>query len=194
MKFSKVVITENKKVYPGLGNIVYRASNKIATKLTNFKGEEATSGIAYDFVVSWNDNTADHSTDGNGKFKCETFRGNLCDQIFFKAQAELLNQPYLKYNKAFVEKEVESNKWNLVSIPMKNIYAGDFFVPQTTGREESKTAFSAMKFDETSDNRVAAPVYQRNWDSNETQVVDGGTQYKVHDFDGNNISIERMLR
>ena len=192
MKFSKVVITENKKVYPGLDNIVYRASNDIATKLTNFKGEEATSGIEYDFVVSWNDNTADHSTDGNGKFKCETFRGNLCDQIFFKAQAELLNQPYLIYNKAFVEKEVESNKWNLVSTPMKNIYAGDFFVPLTTGREESKTAFSAMKFDGTSDNRVEAPVYQRNWDSNETQIVDGGTQYKVHDFDGNNISIESI--
>ena len=195
MKFSKVVIPENKLVYPGLGNIVYRVSNDIATKLTNFKGEEATSGIAYDFVVTCNDNTADpddHSTDGNGTFKCETFHGNLCDQIFFKAQAELLNQPYLIYNKAFVEKEVESNKWNLVSTPMKNIYAGDFFVPKTTGREESKTAFSAMNFDGTSDNRVAAPVYQRNWDSNETQIVDGGTQYKVHDFDGNNISIESI--
>ena len=195
MRFSKVVIPENKLVYPGLGNIVYRVSNDIATKLTNFKGEEATSGIEYDFVVTWNDNTADpddHSTDGNGTFKCETFHGNLCDQIFFKAQAELLNQPYLIYNKAFVEKEVESNKWNLVSTPMKNIYAGDFFVPKTTGREESKTAFSAMNFDKTSDNRVAAPVYQRNWDSNETQIVDGGTQYKVHDFDGNNISIESI--
>ncbi|MCI6806134.1 MAG: T9SS type A sorting domain-containing protein [Prevotella sp.] len=195
MRFSKVVIPENKLVYPGLGNIVYRVSNNIATKLTNFKGEEATSGIAYDFVVTWNDNTADpddHSTDGNGTFKCETFHGNLCDQIFFKAQAELLNQPYLIYNKAFVEKEVESNKWNLVSTPMKNIYAGDFFVPKTTGREESKTAFSAMNFDGTSDNRVAAPVYQRNWDSNETQIVVGGTQYKVHDFDGNNISIESI--
>ena len=192
MKFSKVVITNNKMVFPGLGNIVYRQGNEIATKLTNFKGEEATNYIAYDFVVSWNDDTADHSTDGNGTFRCETFRGNLCDQIFFKAQAELLNQPYLIYNKAFVEKEVESNKWNLVSTPMKNIYAGDFFVPQTTGREESKTAFSAMNFDETSDNREAAPVYQRNWDSNETQIVDGGTQYKVHDFDGNNISIESI--
>ena len=192
MKFSKVVITNNKMVFPGLGNIVYRQGNEIATKLTNYKGEEATNYIAYDFVVSWNDNTADHSTDGNGTFKCETFRGNLCDQIFFKAQAELLNQPYLIYNKAFVEKEVESNKWNLVSTPMKDIYAGDFFVPKTTGREESKTAFSAMNFDETSDNRVAAPVYQRNWDSNETQIVDGRTQYKVHDFDGNNISIESI--
>ena len=192
MKFSKVVITNNKMVFPGLGNIVYRQGNGIATKLTNFKGEEATNYIAYDFVVSWNDDKADHSTDGNGTFRCETFRGNLCDQIFFKAQAELLNQPYLVYNKAFVEKEVESNKWNLVSTPMQDIYAGDFYVPKTTGREESKTAFSAMNFDETSDNRVAAPVYQRNWDSNETQIVDGGTQYKVHDFDGNNISIESI--
>lgn len=195
MKFSKVVIPENKLVYPGLGNIVYRVGNDIATKLTNFKGEEATSGIAYDFVVSWNNNTADpddHSTDGKGTFKCETFHGNLCDQIFFKAQAELLYQPYLIYNKAFVEKEVESNKWNLVSTPMKNIYAGDFFVPQTTGREESKTAFSAMKFDGTSDNRVAAPVYQRNWDSNATQVVDRVTNYKAHDYDGTNISIDTI--
>ena len=192
MKFSKVVIPENKLVYPGLDNIVYRVGNDIALKLTNFKGEEATSGIAYDFVVSWDDNTADHSTDGNGTFKCETFHGNLCDQIFFKAQAELLYQPYLIYNKAFVEKEVESNKWNLVSTPMKNIYAGDFFVPQTTGREESKTAFSAMKFDGTSDNRVAAPVYQRNWDSNATQVVDRVTNYKAHDYDGTNISIDTI--
>lgn len=195
MKFSKVVIPENKLVYPGLDNIVYRVGNDIATKLTNFKGEEATSGIAYDFVVSWNDDTADpddHSTDGKGMFKCETFHGNLCDQIFFKAQAELLYQPYLIYNKAFVEKEVESNKWNLVSTPMKNIYAGDFFVPQTTGREESKTAFSAMKFDGTSDNRVAAPVYQRNWDSNATQVVDRVTNYKAHDYNGTNISIDTI--
>ena len=192
MKFSKVVIPENKLVYPGLGNIVYRASNDIATKLTNFKGEEATSGIAYDFVVSWNDNTADHSTDGNGTFKCETFHGNLCDQIFFKARAELLNQTYLIYNKAYVEKEVTQNKWNIISTPLKDVYAGDFFVPLTTGREESKTAFQTMNFGETSDNRVYAPVYQRNWDSNATQVVDGVTNYKAHDYNGKNISIDTI--
>ena len=195
MKFSKVVIPENKLVYPGLDNIVYRVGNDIATKLTNFKGEEATSGIAYDFVVSWNDNTADpadHSTDGNGTFKCETFHGNLCDQIFFKAQAELLNQPYLIYNKAYVEKEVTQNKWNIISTPLKDVYAGDFFVPLTTGREDSKTAFQTMNFGETSDNRVYAPVYQRNWDSNATQVVDRVTNYKAHDYNGTNISIDTI--
>lgn len=195
MKFSKVVIPENKLVYPGLDNIVYRVGNDIATKLTNFKGEEATSGIAYDFVVSWNDDTADpddHSTDGKGKFKCETFHGNLCDQIFFKARAELLNQPYLIYNKAYVEKEVTQNKWNIISTPLKDVYAGDFFVPLATGREESKTAFQTMNFGETSDNRVYAPVYQRNWDSNATQVVDGVTNYEAHDYNGTNISIDTI--
>lgn len=193
MKFSKVVIPENKLVYPGLGNIVYRVGNDIATKLTNFKGEEATSGIAYDFVVSW-DNTYenDHSTDGKGTFKCETFHGNLCDQIFFKARAELLNQPYLIYNKAYVEKEVTQNKWNIISTPLKDVYAGDFFVPLTTGREESKTAFQTMNFGETSDNRVYAPVYQRNWDRNATQVVDRDTNYKAHDYNGTNISIDTI--
>ena len=195
MKFSKVVIPENKLVYPGLGNIVYRVGNDIATKLTNFKGEEATSGIAYDFVVSWNNNTADpddHSTDGKGTFKCETFHGNLCDQIFFKARAELLNQPYLIYNKAYVEKEVTQNKWNIISTPLKDVYAGDFFVPLATGREESKTAFQTMNFGETSDNRVYAPVYQRNWDRNATQVVDRDTNYKAHDYNGTNISIDTI--
>lgn len=193
MKFSKVVIPENKLVYPGLGNIVYRVGNDIATKLTNFKGEEATSGIAYDFVVSW-DNTYenDHSTDGKGTFKCETFHGNLCDQIFFKARAELLNQPYLIYNKAYVEKEVTQNKWNIISTPLKDVYAGDFFVPLATGREESKTAFQTMNFGETSDNRVYAPVYQRNWDRNATQVVDRDTNYKAHDYNGTNISIDTI--
>lgn len=192
MKFSKVVIPENKLVYPGLDNIVYRVGNDIATKLTNFKGEEATSGIAYDFVVSWNDDTADHSTDGNGTFKCETFHGNLCDQIFFKARAELLNQPYLIYNKAYVEKEVTQNKWNIISTPLKDVYAGDFFVPLATGREESKTAFQTMNFGETSDNRVYAPVYQRNWDRNATQVVDRDTNYEAHDYNGTNISIDTI--
>ena len=191
MKFSKVVIPENKLVYPGLDNIVYRVGNDIATKLTNFKGEEATSGIAYDFVVSW-DNTADHSTDGKGTFKCETFHGNLCDKIFFKARAELLNQQYLIYNKAYVEKEVTQNKWNIISTPLKDVYAGDFFVPLTTGREDSKTAFQTMNFGETSDNRVYAPVYQRNWDSNATQVVDGVTNYEAHDYNGTNVSIDTI--
>lgn len=198
MKFSKVVIPENKLVYPGLGNIVYRVGNDIATKLTNFKGEEATSGIAYDFVVSWNDNTADHSTDGNGTFKCETFHGNLCDQIFFKARAELLNQQYLIYNKAFVEKEVTQNKWNIISTPLKDVYAGDFFVPYedssseiTNGIEDAK-AFTEINYAFTRNDRVKAPVYQRNWDRSGEQILELNKKYEAYDYDNNTQRIDTI--
>ena len=198
MKFSKVVIPENKLVYPGLGNIVYRVGNDIATKLTNFKGEEATSGIAYDFVVSWDDNTADHSTDGNGTFKCETFHGNLCDQIFFKARAELLNQQYLIYNKAYVEKEVTQNKWNIISTPLKDVYAGDFFVPYedssseiTNGIEDAK-AFTEIKYAFTRNDRLKAPVYQRNWDRSGEQIFEVNKKYEAYDYDNNTQRIDTI--
>ena len=198
MKFSKVVIPENKLMYPGLDNIVYRVGNDIATKLTNFKGEEATSGIAYDFVVSWNDNTADHSTDGNGTFKCETFHGNLCDQIFFKARAELLNQQYLIYNKAYVEKEVTQNKWNIISTPLKDVYAGDFFVPYEdssseikNGIEDSK-AFTEIKYASIRNDRVKAPVYQRNWDRSGEQILELDKKYEAYDYDNNTLRIDTI--
>lgn len=198
MKFSKVVIPENKLVYPGLDNIVYSVGNDIATKLTNFKGEEATSGIAYDFVVSWNDNTADHSTDGNGTFKCETFHGNLCDQIFFKARAELLNQQYLIYNKAYVEKEVTQNKWNIISTPLKDVYAGDFFVPYedssseiTNGIEDAK-AFTEINYAFTRNDRVKAPVYQRNWDRSGEQILELNKKYEAYDYDNNTQRIDTI--
>ena len=198
MKFSKVVIPENKLVYPGLDNIVYRVGNDIATKLTNFKGEEATSGIAYDFVVSWDYNTADHSTDGNGTFKCETFHGNLCDQIFFKARAELLNQPYLIYNKAYVEKEVTQNKWNIISTPLKDVYAGDFFVPYedssseiTNGIEDAK-AFTEINYAFTRNDRVKAPVYQRNWDRSGEQILELNKKYEAYDYDNNTQRIDTI--
>lgn len=198
MKFSKVVIPENKLVYPGLDNIVYRVGNDIATKLTNFKGEEATSGIAYDFVVSWNDDKADHSTDGDGTFKCETFHGNLCDQIFFKARAELLNQQYLIYNKAYVEKEVTQNKWNIISTPLKDVYAGDFFVPYedssseiTNGIEDSK-AFTEIQYAFTRNDRVKAPVYQRNWDRSGEQILELDKKYEAYDYDNNTLRIDTI--
>lgn len=201
MKFSKVVILENKLVYPGLDNIVYRVGNDIATKLTNFKGEEATSGIAYDFVVSWNDDTADpddHSTDGKGTFKCETFHGNLCDQIFFKARAELLNQQYLIYNKAYVEKEVTQNKWNIISTPLKDVYAGDFFVPYEDSSSEIKNgiedakAFTEINYAFTRNDRVKAPVYQRNWDRSGEQILELNKKYEAYDYDNNTQRIDTI--
>lgn len=184
MKFSKVTVTDQTgKVYPYLGNIVYRPSNDVARKLANTKGDEATTDIQYDMAVKWNYNTEDHSDTGDGNFSCENFKGNLCDEIYFKPEAELLDPCYLIYRKAYVEKEMEPNKWYVVSSPLRNTYAGDMYVPKADGRQQTE-AFRPISFDEALYSRNAYPVYQRSWDQGGREVVDGVTFYEAADHDG----------
>lgn len=184
MKFSKVTVTDQKgKVYPYLGNIVYRPSNDVARKLANTKGDEATTDIQYDMAVKWNYGTEDHSDTGDGNFSCENFKGNLCDEIYFKPEAELLDPCYLIYRKAYVEKEMEPNKWYIVSSPLRDTYAGDMYVPKADGRQQTE-AFRPISFDETLYSRNAYPVYQRSWDKGGREVVDGVTFYEAADHDG----------
>lgn len=170
MKFTKVTIANlNGLPFPDLGNIVYRSTNQIATKLTNGKGNEATKYIQYDIMAFWNEADADKGLDAYGNLKCEKFYGNTCHQIYFKPQGELRDQCYLVYDKAWVEKELVPNKWYTMASPLQYIYAGDMYVPAKDGRQETK-AFTDIKFDDkAADGTTAAysrskyPVYQRAW-------------------------------
>lgn len=169
MKFTKVTIDNLKGLpFPDLGNVVYRSTNQIATKLTNGKGNEATKYIQYDIMAFWNDADANKGLDADGNLKCEKFYGNTCHQIYFKPQGELRDQCYLIYDKAWVEKELEPNKWYTMASPLQYIYAGDMYVPAKNGRQETK-AFTDIKFtDKAADgtavySRSKYPVYQRAW-------------------------------
>ena len=169
MKFTKVTIGNLKGLpFPDLGNVVYRKTNKIATKLTNGKGNEATKYIQYDIMAFWNEADANKGLEA-GNLKCEKFYGNTCHQIYFKPQGELRDQCYLVYDKAWVEKELVPNKWYTMASPLQYIYAGDMYVPAKDGRQETK-AFTDINFDDkaadgTSDvySRSKYPVYQRAW-------------------------------
>lgn len=170
MKFTKVTIGNLKGLpFPDLGNIVYRSTNFIATKLTNGKGNEATKYIQYDIMAIWNEADANKGLDTEGNLKCEKFYGNTCHQIYFKPQGELRDQCYLVYDKAWVEKELVPNKWYTMASPLQYIYAGDMYVPASNGRQETK-AFTDIKFDDKAADGTTAvysrskyPVYQRAW-------------------------------
>lgn len=170
MKFTKVTIDNLKGLpFPDLGNIVYRSTNQIATKLTNGKGNEATKYIQYDIMAFWDEAATEKGLEA-GNLKCEKFYGNTCHQIYFKPQGELRDQCYLIYDKAWVEKELEPNKWYTMASPLQYIYAGDMYVPASSGRQETK-AFTGIKYNDkvayssTLDaySRSKYPVYQRAW-------------------------------
>ena len=162
MKFTKVTIDNLKGLpFPDLGNIAYRSTNKIATKLTNGKGNEATKYIQYDIMAFWDEAATDKGLEA-GNLKCEKFYGNTCHQIYFKPQGELRDQCYLIYDKAWVEKELVPNRWYTMASPLQYIYAGDMYVPASNGRQETK-AFTDITFDTNVYSRSKYPVYQRAW-------------------------------
>lgn len=162
MKFTKVTIDNLKGLpFPDLGNVVYRSTNQIATKLTNGKGNEATKYIQYDIMAFWDEAATEKGLEA-GNLKCEKFYGNTCHQIYFKPQGELRDQCYLIYDKAWVEKELEPNKWYTMASPLQYIYAGDMYVPAKDGRQETK-AFTDITFDPNIYSRSKYPVYQRAW-------------------------------
>ena len=188
MKFTKVTIGNLKGLpFPDLGNVVYRKTNKIATKLTNGKGNEATKYIQYDIMAFWNEADANKGLEA-GNLKCEKFYGNTCHQIYFKPQGELRDQCYLIYDKAWVEKELVPNKWYTMASPLQYIYAGDMYVPAKDGRQETK-AFTDIKFtDKTADgkadvySRSKYPVYQRAWMKSGVEEITPNGNYSASHY------------
>lgn len=188
MKFTKVTIDNLKRLpFPDLGNIVYRTTNQIATKLTNGKGNEATKYIQYDIMTYWDEAAADKGLEA-GNLKCEKFYGNTCHQIYFKPQGELRDQCYLVYDKAWVEKELVPNKWYTMASPLQYIYAGDMYVPAEDGRQETK-AFTDINFDDkAADGTTAAysrskyPVYQRAWMKSDVKEITPKSDYPAFHY------------
>lgn len=181
MKFTKVTIGNlNGLPFPDLGNVVYRSTNQIATKLTNGKGNEATKYIQYDIMAFWNEADANKGLEA-GNLKCEKFYGNTCHQIYFKPQGELRDQCYLVYDKAWVEKELVPNKWYTMASPLQYIYAGDMYVPAKDGRQETK-AFTDIKFDDKVYSRSKYPVYQRAWMKSDVMEISPKGDYPASHY------------
>ena len=192
MKFTKVTIPNLSGLYfPSLGYIAYQKSTGIATKLSNAKGDAATANIQYDMLAKWDADAADYGLNADGNLECEPFYGNTCDQIYFKPGGELLNQCYLIYNKAWVEKEMKPNTWYALTSPLQDTYAGDIYVPAASGRQETE-AFEPITFSASVNNRVTSPVYQRSWDDAFAKEVTLGGSYDAYDYAGTGITFENQ--
>lgn len=71
----------------------------------------------------------------------------VCNNIHFAPGAEVVRQDLLEYNQAWVELKVIPQRQYLLSIPLKETYAGDIFINlDTTGLKpyESRTPFTSL--------------------------------------------------
>lgn len=152
----------------------------------------ATENIQYDIMVRTETVCMDenHAENGNSSiYDCEKFYGNCCKEIYFKPEAELVNQQHLMYEKAWVEKELVPAAWYLMSSPLRSVCSGDMFVPKSNGRQETE-AFQPIAFGDTyklneeSDtyierySRTKYPIYQRSWKQEGAEVYTVNEDWK----------------
>lgn len=126
-----------------------------------------TTGIEYELMTFENPQKPGYIT--------ERFRANLCEQIHIEPEAEVVHAEYLAYKKAWVDYEIEAGKWHLLSTPLNDVFSGDFYTKQATGRENTEY-FQPIHFDEKINNRYQPSVYQRAWSQTAVMMVSPGTQ------------------
>lgn len=182
MKFTKVTILGPQYTigyYPMMGYLQKNTKTGLLDKLTN-GSSTATDNIQYDMMLDEAGMMPTGSNDNN--YGCIPFYGNTCDQLYFKPEAEIRNQQYLIYNKAWVEKEFNLRQRYILGTPLKETYAGDLYVPKTNGRQETE-AFKDIQYDAAQNDRMKYPFIQRGWNDSEAQefTPDGDT-WKAYDY------------
>ena len=193
MKFTKVTILTpyyNNGYYPLLGYL-QKGSDGVINKLNN-GASTATENIQYDMMVDDGTKLGYGGTASGSHYSCVKYYGNTCDQIYFKPGAEIRNQQYLVYNKAWVEQEMSYNRWYLFGSPLKNVVAGDMYVPVKTGRQETE-AFQPITFNEAINNRTRMPFYQRSWDRSDVKEYSTDGNYDAYDYSSLPVSVPSTI-
>ncbi|MCD8291320.1 MAG: hypothetical protein LUC91_07450, partial [Prevotella sp.] len=173
MLFSKVVMPKDSKAelymagFAEKNDTIYWAKEE--EKPENIYPIE--DNIMYDLMVY-------EDEDNNSNLTTKHYRVNLCDEIHFETGAQLAHAEQLMYNKAWVDVRIPRSQWTLVSLPLKDIYAGDWYT-QTSGTEESEY-FTDLKFTSDGADRSNPLVYQRSWD-NTAKIVEVTNSTNVAD-------------
>lgn len=124
---------------------------------------DPTENIQYDLMVY------DKDPEGTNNMTTQRFRVNICNDIHFMQGAQMLHAEQLIYTKAWMDMAVPTKKWTLVSTPLRDVYAGDWYT-KATGTQAEERYFTGITFGNGGYSRLDPAVYQRSWDENATIV------------------------
>lgn len=134
---------------------------------------DPTENIQYDLMV--------YDKDPEGRtnnMTTQRFRVNICNDIHFMQGAQMLHAEQLIYTKAWMDMAVPTKKWTLVSTPLRDVYAGDWYT-KATGTQAEERYFTGITFGDGGYSRLDPAVYQRSWDEKATIVEDQTTTATV---------------
>ena len=189
---TETTATEDRHNSQPTANIYYDMLVRYSTKANDQYGEGCFGHRYLKSDGTWDDQGTEDLT--AKVFDVEKFQGNVCREIYFKPGAELLRPHRLQYEKAWVEMELDANKWYLVSAPLKDTYAGDMYVPTSMTDVTSSTtvkgrqvteAFQPINFNTTDYSRTQYPIYQRSWGDKQGTVYVKENDIRANSYSAN---------
>ncbi|MCD8202592.1 MAG: hypothetical protein LUD48_02995 [Prevotella sp.] len=134
--------------------------------------------IMYDMMVYEESKANDENTK---LLTTKPYRVNLCDEIHLETGAQLQHAELLMYNKMWMDIAIKKSEWNLMAMPLKDVYVGDWYT-KTSG-EETAEYFTDIDFSEDNGNSRYNPlVYQRSWNSDSATIYSKSDTTKVQSY------------
>lgn len=87
---------------------------------------------------------------------------NLCNNIHFEMNGEVVNTHLLDYSQASVDLTLEADRYYMLSAPLHNIVTGDMFIPENGNPQ----VFTPANAENSPQNRFNPRIYQRLWETN----------------------------
>ena len=115
----------------------------------------------------------------SGDLIAEMYQINSCDEIAFQPSAELLNAHLLNYNNAWVEYQLDNERWYLLGSSLQGTVAGEWYAPTGTAQQKT-TYYEPVTFGAGYD-RYSPAIYQRSWDKAKAVLYEVDSTYSTSD-------------
>lgn len=167
----------------GNAPVLYDALNGKST-LDNYPFANLSDGLKYDIQTRvydiWSDTYGSNPDKGRaGDLLAEMYQINSCDEIAFQPATELMNAHLLNYNNAWMEYQLNMNRWYLLGSALQGTIAGEWYAP--TGTAQQKTTYYDNVTFGTGYDRYSPAIYQRSWDKAKAVLYEVGSAYSTDD-------------
>ena len=100
---------------------------------------------------------------------------NVCANLYIEDGGQLVNSFYLDYDLAWVDVELDENRYYMLTSPLKATFSGDWFINSSISNLEAFVQLNSNSYPEKRSNPT---VYQRLWSANAPVKNPSGYQAK----------------
>lgn len=173
IRTTSVIIPAGKEVYPVLTDR-YSPGTDDDFDPDEIQPETETPGIRFDMVTDKLPTAV-----GSGGYAGISYYANACKEVNFQPASEMSHTERLEYDRAWVEYELDCDRWYTLGTPLQGMYSGEWYAP-TEGARQLTPYFVPVSWDASLDDRFGPAVYQHGWDKAEANV------YRMQGTEGDN--------